>query len=285
MAPRRNTTPLFEIVSRNGNVQPTPVERRPEPPPPESDSHLEHDPAPAATRRHHMSDDDAAASEPAPLAPSREPDTTREIPRTMGRISVAGGTVRLPINYAYVGLSGVLVLGLIAWTLGYVFGGRNADEKARQEIETATGGPTLRDPLDDGADPDRVASTMGQPGQTPVQPGGTDRSTNAGVRAEPGTTPAINVPAGLPAVTDRRTAYLAPGGYFEREPRQEGLNYLCLVSRLPEADAAAAIDFLAKHWDRFPFAEMIGSEFSLDRADEAFQQMLATGAIRFAVRP
>lgn len=50
-------------------------------------------------------------------------------------------------------------------------------------------------------------------------------------------------------------------------------------------DLATAIDFLAKHWDRFPFAEMIGSEFSLDRADEAFQQMLVTGAIRIAVRP
>lgn len=50
-------------------------------------------------------------------------------------------------------------------------------------------------------------------------------------------------------------------------------------------DLATAIDFLAKHWNRFPFGEMIGGEFSLDRAEEAFQKMLATGAIRIAVRP
>lgn len=50
-------------------------------------------------------------------------------------------------------------------------------------------------------------------------------------------------------------------------------------------DLAAAIDFLAKHWERFPFVEMIGGEYSLERADEAFQQMLATEAIRIAVRP
>jgi putative phosphonate catabolism associated alcohol dehydrogenase len=50
-------------------------------------------------------------------------------------------------------------------------------------------------------------------------------------------------------------------------------------------DLATAIDFLAKHWNRFPFVEMVGGEFSLDRADEAFQQMLATGAIRMAVWP
>lgn len=50
-------------------------------------------------------------------------------------------------------------------------------------------------------------------------------------------------------------------------------------------DLANAIEFLAKHWNRFPFTEMVSGEFSLDRADDAFQQMLATGAIRIAVRP
>jgi alcohol dehydrogenase len=57
------------------------------------------------------------------------------------------------------------------------------------------------------------------------------------------------------------------------------------VHNYAPSELATAIDFLAKHWDRFPFVEMVGDEFSLDRADEAFQQMLATGAIRIAVRP
>ncbi len=50
-------------------------------------------------------------------------------------------------------------------------------------------------------------------------------------------------------------------------------------------DLAMAIDFLAEHWNRFPFAEIVGDDFSLDHSEEAFQQMLATGAIRVAVKP
>jgi alcohol dehydrogenase len=50
-------------------------------------------------------------------------------------------------------------------------------------------------------------------------------------------------------------------------------------------DLAAAIDFLAAHSRRFPFAELVSDEFSLDEADAAFRSMVATGAIRVAVRP
>ena len=50
-------------------------------------------------------------------------------------------------------------------------------------------------------------------------------------------------------------------------------------------DLAVALDFLAAHWNRFPFAEMVGGEFSLSQADEAFRQMRATGAVRVAIRP
>jgi hypothetical protein len=48
---------------------------------------------------------------------------------------------------------------------------------------------------------------------------------------------------------------------------------------------STAIEFLAEHWNRFPFAEIVGDDFSLERSDSAFQQMVATGAIRVAVRP
>ncbi|QDV78552.1 D-arabitol-phosphate dehydrogenase [Planctomycetes bacterium K2D] len=50
-------------------------------------------------------------------------------------------------------------------------------------------------------------------------------------------------------------------------------------------DLADAIDFLAASWDQFPFVEMVGGEFPLERADEAFQHMIATRAVRVAVRP
>jgi alcohol dehydrogenase len=50
-------------------------------------------------------------------------------------------------------------------------------------------------------------------------------------------------------------------------------------------DLATAIEFLAAHWDRFPFAELVGEEFHLAQSDEAFECMVATGAVRVAVRP
>jgi putative phosphonate catabolism associated alcohol dehydrogenase len=50
-------------------------------------------------------------------------------------------------------------------------------------------------------------------------------------------------------------------------------------------DLAAAIDFLANHWRRFPFAELVAGEFSLDEADAAFQTMVESRAVRVAVRP
>jgi len=58
-----------------------------------------------------------------------------------------------------------------------------------------------------------------------------------------------NVPSrpGVPAVLSQRTRYLAAGGFFASEPRTEGLNYFCLVSRLPEADTVSAVEFLGRN--------------------------------------
>jgi putative phosphonate catabolism associated alcohol dehydrogenase len=50
-------------------------------------------------------------------------------------------------------------------------------------------------------------------------------------------------------------------------------------------DLAAAIDFLANNWRRFPFAALVSGVFSLDDADAAFQTMVESGAVRVAVRP
>lgn len=50
-------------------------------------------------------------------------------------------------------------------------------------------------------------------------------------------------------------------------------------------DLATAIDFLAAHHDHFPFAVQVAGEFTLDEVDVAFQHMIATKAIRVALRP
>lgn len=303
MAGRRNTTPLFEIVSRNGSGPAAPPERPSAPAPPPArtppserdaltrpaagsadyrgpgralpppsdgadldadvagrdaesaaDAH-EHDTteSPSAPRTKAVDADSieepARAARPLPgiahrglSIPASTGGVERDMPRTMGRISVAGGTVRLPVNYVYVGLTIALVLALATWTLGYMFGGRNADEKARREIESATGASDLRDPLDQGASgTTRVPTGGNQPGDGA---GGALPRSGSPITSAPG--PGGEVVAGLPAIGSGRTAFLGPGGFFEREPRQAGLNYLCLVSRLPEADAVKAIDFLAR---------------------------------------
>jgi putative phosphonate catabolism associated alcohol dehydrogenase len=51
------------------------------------------------------------------------------------------------------------------------------------------------------------------------------------------------------------------------------------------ADLATAVDFLAAHHDHFPFAAQVAGEFALDQVDAAFEHMIATKAIRVAVRP
>lgn len=254
MAGRRNTTPLFEIVSRNGNGQAAPVaDNSPERPHMKAVSAASEG---AARRTERASGGEGVlgvapgrsagpASVPA-VAPGREPEA-REMPRTMGRISAAGGTLRMPVNYAYIGLSVVLVLALLAWTTGYMVGGRNADEKARREIESATGGGAPRDPLAEGGGSGAPVGGS-QPGVG--EAGG--RQPSPSVARPPAAPQATSAPgpaslAGLPPRTERRTRFLSSDGFFTTDPRTAGLNYFCLVSRLPEADAARAVEFLGRH--------------------------------------
>jgi alcohol dehydrogenase len=78
-----------------------------------------------------------------------------------------------------------------------------------------------------------------------------------------------------------------PTGTIPLDPEQvvRRMWSICGVHNYAPIDLAAAIDFLAENWNRFPFSKMVGDEFSLNRAEAAFEQMLATGAIRVAVRP
>jgi alcohol dehydrogenase len=57
------------------------------------------------------------------------------------------------------------------------------------------------------------------------------------------------------------------------------------VHNYAPVDLAAAIDFLAANWRRFPFADLVAAEFALHDADAAFRAMAETAAVRVAVRP
>ena len=49
-------------------------------------------------------------------------------------------------------------------------------------------------------------------------------------------------------------------------------------------DLVAAIDFLAAHHTRFPFAELVANTFTLDEADTAFRFAESQHPVRVAVR-
>ncbi|MCA9287631.1 MAG: hypothetical protein KDA05_03550 [Phycisphaerales bacterium] len=241
MAGRRKTTPLFEIMSRNGNgVAPeserAPTERlEPKPGRVQAEWHAEAEDAPAERVR-------AARAEQ--VRPERGNESGGDAGsaaggdggRTFGKATVGGGVVRLPINYVYIVLSVVLVTVLIAWSVGYSSGNTAAQEEAREEIESATNAARPREV--DPPSGNGVPATG--PGQATPAPGG-------------GSTPATPVSAppagagGLPAIVAERTDFKAPGGYYATEPREAGLNYFCLVSRLPEADTERALEFLARN--------------------------------------
>lgn len=173
-------------------------------------------------------------------------------------MSVASGMVKLPVNYGYIGLSIVAVAVLLAWTGGYVLGGSSAEERARREIESATGGAGLVDPLTDAGG----TRDAGQLGQTPAR-GTEPRPGNPEPRrVEPagGGTPSNAGGAAVPVITQQRTRYLAAGGFFDREPRSAGLNYFCLVSRLPEVDTVSALEFLARNGVRAVGVERASSD-------------------------
>lgn len=57
------------------------------------------------------------------------------------------------------------------------------------------------------------------------------------------------------------------------------------VHNYAPGDLRTAIDFLAAHHDRYPFAELVSARFPLDAADDAFQFALRARAPRVAVVP
>lgn len=57
------------------------------------------------------------------------------------------------------------------------------------------------------------------------------------------------------------------------------------VHNYTPADLLSALDFLAAHHRRFPFAQMVTAPGPLGEIDQAFRQAQSSGAVRVAVRP
>lgn len=182
MGAGRRTTPLFDLVSKGGTTKPPEAVRASKP-----------------IMRVELKPREGPAPEPAP----------------------AVSTGALPPNALYLGLAAVLLVAILAWVGGVMFGRSQERDRVGDQL-----GPSFRDrpAVAEPHDPGLGALSGGNQGGG--QPG-------AGVAPPP--TP-VQVPvSGGPVLTSRG---------MTAEPRERGLNYLNLAS-LPRPDAEAAIAFLA----------------------------------------
>jgi putative phosphonate catabolism associated alcohol dehydrogenase len=80
---------------------------------------------------------------------------------------------------------------------------------------------------------------------------------------------------------------VSPGDPVPLDPERivRGLHTVVGVHNYRPVDLQAAVDFLAAHHDRYPFADLVGGRFGLDRLDRAFAAARTGERPRQAVAP
>lgn len=158
------------------------------------------------TRRRGRGDGDA---EPARAAAPEVPDRGPRGPRWLA----PGRTVRAPVGYLFLGFGCVLLLLVVAYTIGYWRGGRDLKAEYDTQFLEARGGSDsagrVRDPL----------SEPGGSGSPPLEGG-----ERAGPAAGPGRETSGDEPGRAPHTW----------GPIESDPRRAGLWYLILAETQPE---------------------------------------------------
>lgn len=147
MAGGRNTTPLFDLLSRTGRSSGTGAEGA-------------RAAKPVVRVELKAQDPDHAA----PI-PAREPDVA-----PLGDAVLAGSTVRVPVNIIYFGTAGLILALIIVWVGGYKWGqvkeGRRVDEALAGLHER----PQFTDPLNSSEPPSSASgSVAAQPPPNAVQ--------------------------------------------------------------------------------------------------------------------
>lgn len=145
--------------------------------------------------------------EPARTRP--EPPPPRKTPETPG-----SGVIRIPVYAFYLGVTAVLGFCVLVWALGFQAGrGRGEEQAMRQLGLTSRTPPRNPDPLVIDTPP--VVSPNGTPPfrQTPV---------------ERDLTPPTPQPTPAPVAS----AFLGSAGAMASDPRQPGVNYLKIASRV-----------------------------------------------------
>ncbi|MFZ2872906.1 MAG: hypothetical protein WAZ94_00315 [Phycisphaerales bacterium] len=193
----RRTTPLFDLVSRGGAARPaTPSTPR----------------AAKPIVRVELKPGAAAYPEAAPQVQAGD---------------ALGGSGGIPANYWYLGGAVILLVSLLAWGGGVMFGRSQEQAKVQKNLGAAFGDrPSVTEPSPAGARPN-----SGQPQGPP--------------RGQPQPQPQNQVERPqMPPTVPMSTGPVLSSRGMSADPRQKGLNYLNLAS-LPRTDAEGAIAFLS----------------------------------------
>lgn len=191
----RRTTPLFDLVSRGGAARPaTPSTPR----------------AAKPIVRVELKPGAESYPEPAPQVHAAD---------------VPGG---IPTNFWYLGGATMLLVGILAWGGGVMFGRSQEQAKVEKNLGAAFGD---RPPVTEPNAPGGARQDGPQPQN---QPQGQPQSQPQNRVERPQTPPSVPIATG-PVLSSRG---------MSADPRQKGLNYLNLAS-LPRTDAEGAIAFLS----------------------------------------
>lgn len=246
MALGKSSPALFELIRDKGSAMQGPQVPRagpskpeanadaaaPEPPPPAPPS-----PAPATAKPHirlqltpapeprlsvgvaEPMREPVLRKQPAPRPVENAPHSSAPPPSRPGPFLPAS----LPMNAIFLGVAGVIVAGVILWTVAYRLGSSQTDSEWKQKF-AAEPGSSVRDPL--------RAEVGVNPGLVKTPPATPDRAQRPRPeQARP--TPDRTSQAGVPALSGV-------------DPRSAGLNYLQLAAFLDQATAERLVAFLGE---------------------------------------
>mgnify|MGYP001413434268 CR=1 FL=1 len=155
---------------------------------------------------------------PAPEAPAREPRKP---------VEAGPGIIRVPVYSLYIAITAVLALGVLIWAIGFQTGRSRGEEEAMRQLGlTSRTPPRGPDPLTIDPPP-----TNGQPN------GNTTPPTGSPSRNDPPVTPPAT-PAAAPG------RFLGSSGSLPADPREVGVNYLKIATRVTFEETRDILLFL-----------------------------------------
>lgn len=178
---------------------------------------------------------------PQPTAARAEESTTPDAEsRPTG--FVPGGVLTIPVNWVYWAAAAVLLLCVLTWAAAYQLGAGAGERSVRQALQEQT--PVLdigEDPLNQTDRPgvSLASGAQGSDANADTRPPATERQPE---RDRPRAEPSPSRPS--PATITGAPAYIVAGGGLAEDPRDAGVNYLKLASRVRGDEARDLVRYL-----------------------------------------